>query len=357
MLDTISMAEQLSGDYRTVFERADIYSTTVGGTEENKDERMMELYDLLMEAEHQNKPIEKLVGSDIELFCKNFFEEERTQNQFVEVVSVIYRIACVLLVYTIIDLLFAENQSDILPLVVGIIGGTIADAIARYWLKPIVFKNKKIKPIVYYFMIIAIFLGSVTGFLIVTYNYNIEINTWWLFVISGAYVAGYLLVRSIWRYKKYGSILKVNREERRIKKEFNRELNEKSLIKPSAEGMAIRFRRIRKRKQKIGKTEFTFQEFAQKIRREEAQIKTTNIIFAIIIAAIVLIPGTSMMLNETILEGLIFMGILGVIESFVCYSSVKSNKKLMKIQLQILEECEKRDIDIIEYVEEIKKNN
>ena len=71
MLDTISMAEKLQGDYRLVFEKADMYSTVSGSGDQNiEDDRLMNLFDLLIEAQHEGKPVEKIVGNDIEAFCK-----------------------------------------------------------------------------------------------------------------------------------------------------------------------------------------------------------------------------------------------------------------------------------------------
>lgn len=40
MLDTISMAEKLKGDYRKVFEKADMYSTIASGNEDVNDESL-----------------------------------------------------------------------------------------------------------------------------------------------------------------------------------------------------------------------------------------------------------------------------------------------------------------------------
>ena len=76
MLDTISMAQQLSGEYRKVFEKADMYSMISDETSENVDDKMMYLYDILLEAEKENRPIQKIIGDDVEAFCNAFFEEE-----------------------------------------------------------------------------------------------------------------------------------------------------------------------------------------------------------------------------------------------------------------------------------------
>lgn len=81
MLDTLSMAEKLKGDYRKVFEKADMYSILSSENEEAGDEKMMNLYDLLLEAQSNEKPVEKIVGTDIETFCKDYFKVEQDAKE------------------------------------------------------------------------------------------------------------------------------------------------------------------------------------------------------------------------------------------------------------------------------------
>lgn len=354
MLDTISMATQLSGKYKEAFEYADVYSTTVKATEETNDERMMEFYDLLMEAEQAGEPVEKIIGRDIEVFCKNFFEEEKVKNRLAELPNAIFRIMLVLLIYSVIDLLLSEEQSDLMPMVVGFVAGALVDAVVKYWLQPVVLK-KKLKPIVYYFLVLGFFFGAILGFTFLTQNYNIGIRTEWLLVVATIYVSVYFVIRAIWRYRNYGTISSPDRKMKEMKKEFNRELSDKSLLQPLAEGMAIRYKRIRKRKQRKG-VEYTFHDFAELIRKEELQIEKMDKIIAIAFVGIVTIPGVICMLNEGFLDGLIFMGLLGVVEFGIWHFTKKSNDKLMIIQLQIVDECEEKGIDVIEYAEEMKKN-
>lgn len=353
MLDTIAMAEQLSGEYRSAFERADIYSFTAKKTEEYIDEKMMELYNLLIKAEKNNQPIEEVIGNDIELYCKNFFVEEKKRYTLKEALDSLFAIMCGLLIYTLLQLLLEEKQSNLLPFVAGFAAGGVVEVLAKYWLQPVVFKNKKIKPIVYYFSILGAFLGCFIGMLILSYKYNVTIQTWWLFGISAIYVLVYFVIRSIWRYKKYGSIFGHSSEEKmnkEFKKDFNKELQEKTMTKAVAQAMASRFRRIRKRKQKRGR-EYTFEDFAQLIRKEEKITKRGNWVFIIITALMVVVPGINIMVEETLFDGFIFILIMGVFEYFICRLVVKSNIDSMKTQLSLIEECEQSNIDILEYVE------
>ena len=74
MLDTIAMAAQLEGEYKTIFEKADMYGTLEKCSDENiRDDKMMNLYDLLLQAQIDKTPVSKIIGEDIEEFCKSYF--------------------------------------------------------------------------------------------------------------------------------------------------------------------------------------------------------------------------------------------------------------------------------------------
>lgn len=338
MLDTIAMATQLKGKYKEAFEYADIYASTANISRETNDEKMMELFDLLLEASSESKPVEKIVGTDMRIFCKNFFEEEQDKKSLTELCNAIFRIMCMLLVYSLIDLLLLENQSDLIPLMIGLAIGALLHSVAKYCVQPIILK-KKWKPIIYYFLICGIFGVSILGSILLTYNYNIDISTKILFIVAAIYVAIYLVYCAIKRTQSHGI--------EKLKKEFNQEVQDKAQMIAIAEGMAIRYKRIHKKQQKKGST-YTAQDFSNQIRKEERALKKMNICMVIILTAIV-------MIEALVSESLIFLLIMGVFEIIICSCVVKSNKKMIKMQIQVINECELQEMDIVEYVAKIKK--
>lgn len=363
MLDTLSMAEKLSGAYRTVFEKADMYSTMAASDQNNTDDKLMDLFDILMEAQQEGKSAEKIIGNDIEAFCRDFFDEEKKEKGITKVLVTVYHFLRVVLVLTILDMTLLEEESqistksDIMPFVCGIGAGLILCLVFKYCLEPLIFKTRKIKPILYYFIIIALFAGAVLLSLIAGSKTEIEINNLTLLWISGPYVVLYLLIRSIWRYKKFGTIRKPGktREEKKIQKEFNDEIFVETLANSSASGMAKRFCRLARRNEKKGKGAYTFEQFAAKIRKEESKQDKLDFIMAIVFLAIVLVPAISEMINNTIVDGLIFGGILGVIEFFIYRFFKKTNGQSSRARLRVLEECERQGIGIVEYAKQIEE--
>ena len=202
MLDTIAMAEQLSGEYRSAFERADIYST---GTmkDDQLDEKMMDLYKRLLEAEQNKQPVEDVVGNDIELFCKNYFAREKTKFTLKTALDILFKVMCGLFIYSACLMLLDEKTSNLILFVAAFVAGAVDDVVAKHWLRPIFFKKKKIKPIIYYLIVLAVFWGFYVGILLLGHNIiGAVISTKQLFVITVTYISIYCVVRLIWQYKE-----------------------------------------------------------------------------------------------------------------------------------------------------------
>lgn len=362
MLDTISMAEKLKGEYRNVFEKADMYAAVTDG---DTDEKMMDLYDMLLQAQVEEKPVEKIIGEDLEVFCKEFFREEKRERGMVVLFRGLYTWCKVLFVFSLLDFFLLEGgdkftvESDMMPFICGVIAGVLLSVIFKYVLLPFAFKTKKMKPIVYYLIILALFVGAIVASAVISnvlgLKANVEINTMVLLVVSALYLMIYLVVRSIWRYKKYGRITKGGKtlEEKKMQKTFNEEVFVDSLVKASAKGMASRYGRLNRRNKRKGKEELSFEEFAAKVRKEEGAGGKIEVGMTIFFIAIVVIPAVFEMITNNIVEGLIFGGILAVIEFFIWRFFRKTNRQSSKARLRVLEACEKQGINVVELSEQL----
>ncbi len=365
MLDTISMAEQLRGEYREAFEKADVYSTMETGADAVSEEKLMELYDSLMEAQKDGVSVEKIVGNDIEKFCKKFFEEEvEPVKPPVKFAMEVYFIARIMAVFTIIDILLREEGTDwktmnsnLLPFIGGIGVGFILSLFLKYAIKPMIFKSKKLKPIAYYVIIVVSYVGSIILAVVLVGDMNINVRSIWLLIPCVIYIAIYLMIRSIWRYQKHGTIKNIHKEskeDKEIKKEFNKELSEKSTEGIVVEALSKRYSKICKKKSKKNQ-EYTYEEFDQKIRKEEAGMKIADKFIALFFVAVVLVPTADSIINESIVDGLILGVILGVVEFAVYRFFSKASKEGSDARIQILDQCKEQGITIVEYVEKMEQ--
>lgn len=367
MLDTIAMAKKLNGNYRKVFEKADMYSSISSKDTDVADDKMMNLYDLLMEAQNNDKPVEKIVGNDIEAFCKAYFlaEEEEKEMWYIKIPKVLYTTSLWITIIPLMWIIFPEEDQtfqalsiNIFPYFIGLFVGIVTSVILKYVLEPIIFKSKKMKPITFYFIILIEFLGSF--FLSITYMSDVfvmNIPAIWILAIFWGYDLVYLLVRSIWRYRTYGTIRKDTKENRMRKKEektvkklFNDEVSNESSNNLTAKFMTKRYFRLNKRKMRRKQQELSFGEFAEIIRKEERMSGKINRIMALLFAAFVIGSTVAQMISTGFVVGLLYGVIVAVVEACIYRFTKSCVDSGSKQRLQIIDECERLGVSIAEYV-------
>lgn len=361
-MNAVEMAEQLKGKYREVFEKADLYGSFKGVEEEILEDKLMNLYDLLMEAQHEGKPVEKIIGPDMEKFCKEYFEDSEEQNWWKTFPKRLFRVMVCLMIIEGIDVIAAledvknllDIKTDMTPFLFGFAVAYILDGIIGAIVKPMIFK-KNIKPIVYYLISLVVWFGVIIAGVVLLGEYEINIPAFPIFVVSAIYVVIYLIVTFTWRYKTMGRFTKLDKEDKRVKKEFDREMSDKYLEDASASGMAWRFKRLNKKKMRKENAELTQEEFAAKVREEDRRAGSLDKWITVFFAAIVIVPAVLEMINNTIVDGLILGAMLAVLEFVIWRFTVKTEKENSRQRLQILDECEKRGITIVEYAQILKK--
>lgn len=358
MLDTISMGQTLKDEYRECFEKADLYSTFGGANPKFVESKLMDLYQRLHEAQQNEIPIEEVIGSDIENYCKEYFEDSENKKTHKGIWNRLYDFLKWIFIFTVADLVLMEEgeniitaQSNMAPFIYGIAIGLGIEIVASYYLKSMIFKNKKMKPMHYYVIIIGFFVVALILTMVLAGDILVSVNSFPLLIISGGYVIVYLLVRSIWRYKKHGRITKIDGAEKKLKKQFNEVISEKTLLREIAEIMEKRFERINKKKSKRGKSELTQEEFFALNRKEIKWKIFYEVVLGLFFASIVIRPTITIILNDGVLNGIIFGVILTIVEVAIYAFFYKADKTNAKIQTKILEECENRNISISEYVE------
>lgn len=186
-------------------------------------------------------------------FCLKKNDRREKEKAGIGIWKQIYYVMRSVFVFSLLDILFLQEesmmtvQSNLMPFIGRIAAGIFLCILIKHALLPVVFKNKKINPIICSFIIIVLFVLSIIGVAMLIGETSIRVNSLSLLILSGIYVVGYLGVRSVWRYKKYGRITKIDRAEQKLKKEFNSEVSDQSLIKMMSEGMAKRLERINKK--------------------------------------------------------------------------------------------------------------
>lgn len=278
MINYNAMAEQLSGEYRTIFEKVELYSDMNGIPEEIKSDRLMNLLDLLTTAEADQKPAMEIIGSDIHKFCKDYFADYDMRSKISEIPERIYDVAKPLLVILLLDIFLLDHptkniiymKSDILPIISGIMIGFLLAILLKYLIGPIIYRSKKIPAIVYYFLVIILFIAFIVISMNIIGDRNLQLPSFPFLVATIFYIVIYLSVRSIIRYRKTGSI----RKPKLVDPEYEFHLTKsgsdsKDLDNATQKYLVKRFQRINKRRSRRNQSTMTTQEFIHKVRKED----------------------------------------------------------------------------------------
>ena len=110
MINVIAMAELLKGEYRIAFEKIDMYATVNGV--ESYEESILNIYDMLMEAQQREDDVCKVIGSDVEEFCKAYFKKEKSEYDWFEKLKKLKGTLICLTIFSTIDILLEIEYTN-----------------------------------------------------------------------------------------------------------------------------------------------------------------------------------------------------------------------------------------------------
>lgn len=108
----IWLKDQLKGEYLATFDKAELYASVRNIDSQTDEEMMMNLLDLLLTAQKEEKPVEKIIGSDIETFCHSYFEDYGLKNRLQKLPKKIYHLMQSVFVLELIELFFSMDDKD-----------------------------------------------------------------------------------------------------------------------------------------------------------------------------------------------------------------------------------------------------
>lgn len=360
MLDTMAMANLLKGEYKEAFKKIDMYGGMNNVDVKIHEDRMMNLYDMFVEAQEERKPVEKIIGKDIENFCKEYFNCSEEKKWYIEVIKRISNVMSVIFLYSVVHFLFLSEGNvafwdariNLLPVVVGIIVGFALIMLGRIINKQVTFKKEKVNPTFYAILLLVVFIGGVISAPILQDDINIDAPLDITVIVSGGIAGVYCLVSVILLFTRKDK-RKMTKEEKAQRKAFQEELEFQSGIKDVADGMATRYKRKVKKYAKKGKT-YTHQDFVQYTNKEIKDEKQYNVIVFLLLLVFVIINAITSFSKMNLMPFIIMLVIQIAVEVIVFRWFVKFNKEQSKSYEIILNECEQRNINVVEYVEQME---
>ncbi len=355
-MDYNLLETQLDGEYREVFSRAQIYGTLKNIAQDVMDEKMTELYDLLLTAQTDKKPVNKLIGRDENKFLKNFFGDYTFSERLKRLPVNLYRTAWLVFVLECIEAIAADNtiknffniKSDVSGYGIGFITAIILLLVSDCVLAPILLKKKKdgsnyrgqYLPLVVIALFIVLIGLGVHFFSDVTFM----LPTAPLIIGSGLYIIVYLIVRSVWRYRNYGSLR--NTRKQIEQDSYYRNLQNKDMEKAVLKGWKSRFERLT-RKGKV-----TAEGYLEKLKKEEKTTMTTmTIVVPLLFLIVTVFSVIDVARDSTWYDTLFFIAVIGTIEYFIARWIIRSEKKQSAIRTGIIRRCEESGLTMPEYID------
>ncbi len=352
-MDYTVMETQLTGEYREVFAKAQLYSTLKHISDEVVEDKMTELYDLLFTAQTDEKPVNKLIGKDENKFLKSFFGDYTFAERLKSLPAGLYRSAWLIFIIECIEAIAADNtiknffhiRSDVSGYGVGIITAVLVYFICSSVLAPILLKKKKVSFGGWYFLILAMFLVFIGVGVELLGDMSIMLLTHPFIIFSGLYIIVYLIVRSVWRLKNYGSLRDTRKQIEQDS--YYRNLYDKDLEKIYLEGWQSRYKRLSK------KGKVTAESFIDKLKKEEKVSMTTmTVLVPVLFVAVIAFSVFDVARDSTWYDTLLFTAIVCAIEFFIARWIIRSEKKQSAIRTNIIEQCEKSGKTMPEFIDE-----
>ncbi len=357
MADYIQYVEKLEGEYKEVFKKAEMFTGLKNMDGKHLDEMMMDLIDLLLTAQSEGKPVKKVVGTDLEKFCKSYFSGFTTKYYLKEAPRNLYRMMWFVFIFELLEVInfvingefqWMASVSDVGGYLTGFLTGWVFLVIANIILRPLMFRLKWLTSNVCSVIFIAGFVVCLIASLHVTEMVVLQVPVLVSASISGGYVLIYFVVRSVWRYRHHGSIRK-EKDPLEVPKPKFSEMVEKELPGQLLE----RYEKKNMRRMRKGKPLMTPEEYMDILRKENRRSEMSGKFWVAGCVLFLIVMIVNVAMDSTMVDTLFFIGILLVVEipaALLFRFSFWSDRK----RRELVEECDRRGITIVEYEEEDK---
>ena len=362
----ILLEDKLNKEYKEVFERIDMYGNTHFIDSDVQSGKMMELLDSMLEAQNDGQSVSVIVGNDIDKFCKEFYSDYTVENRIREVPERLFKLATFLLIIELIDFIIGLTDgegilrnTDLSPYFIGITGGIIVDTIVFLLIRPLIDRFKKIKPF-FWNLCMALMVIIMVMFLIfipTDDKFTMNIKSIVPIAVTAAYILIYLIFRIIINYRKYGTFKIRTKKKEKAEISFRDAINEgMNLENELPRGWLKDYKKKYDKAVKKGKTPVNEAAYLENISKKYDIKRVTKQNMCIFVGmTIILISGMWIAGQfESVSDGLIYSGLMCVIEGGLLRFFNKSAKETDRIYKNMIMEMQEKNITLEEYVENLK---
>lgn len=367
----ITHTDKLKDEYRKSFDFIEHYGQLHMVSSEKMAEKMMDLLDLMLEAQEKGLPPEEITGKSLEDYCKNYFSDVTWLDMLKSAAKRVKYWAWVVFAVETLLLLseaFEENfnfftyRTDITGYLLGIMiamsGTVLADIIGSILAKKGCYSKKIYNVTLISGTALSIALAVILGLNI----QDVELLGYPLISGSLLYLLIYYIVIFISRYKKTGSLKKTqNAYESSFTQLIKEDIkgtdysNDKSIVKIFAKRYIKKNARLAKK----GKRTMTTKEYFDKTNKESRYAYTIGLIIGI---SVINCGGfvNSILTGEKMFETPLDLLFYVLIYAVVCFISFKFSRKIEKVTLleqqSILNACREHNMELDEYYNMLMKD-
>lgn len=344
--------DRLKDEYKEIFERIELFGQTGTMDPLTYEERMMDLVDMFATAQECGKPIRKIVGTDVEEFCKEYFGEYTWKDRVKKLPKQMLPLAWLLFVFAIFDILifttdiqdgssFWTWKTDASGWLFGYVWGIFVSVIIGVLLRPFVFRSKRLSPNILAVATLIIVFGGIICF--ADLMPDVEMPVWVELFISGGYLLLYYVVSAFMNYHNYGSI---KSQEAVSKVSFWGKVDE-GIIQELPKIHKKRYEKKNQKRAKKNKPFITEEEYMDEFRKEVDIDKKGSLVATIILVVFVVAVGVSQLFQSGPVDGILFVLLLVLIEIPIIkwtWQGYKNSPREI-----VLRRCEELGIGIVEY--------
>lgn len=364
----VKYEEKLSGDYKKAFSEIEGYGDAHMVRGSYKNEKMMDLMDLLITAQEKEIPVEKVVGSDISKFAKGFFSDLTLGRYLFEYLDLLKLWAWLALVFGLFMIISEAGEPDfdiftlktdipeyLLAIFIGFFGGIISNII----LVIITGLNNYSKKVDLIVTIITVVVVTAACVLLNVAKVKIEVRAIPVLIITTVFLIAYYSIAYIGRKRLTGSFKKVKNEyESSISELVGSELKQTDYSQDSMylKAYSKRFKRKNERREGKGLPPYTTREFIEnesKFGRHSAMLGYT--MGVTVVVAVEFFRGDF----DSIGSFAVFMIMVFVIGFFLGRAQRSINNLNSKANKDIIMVCEEKGMEVDELYEAFlnKKDN
>ncbi len=337
--------DKLKGEYLETFRQIEFYCSTFTMDDDLREERFNELLDMFITAQESGKSVKKIIGNDIQWFCKEFCSDIDFKSRIVSFFDKIKMIAIGAFILSSLEMLcliidmtngaklsiWSSEGFNIGGYILGLAALTILALIFNWIIRYIMHKHKKIltksQRILYY---IICYLVGFMPFLLFYNTSKIKIPVLAVLIISVLYLTFYYIFnRNRIKERKSQKIHFWDMVANEIQ-------NDKDTYKPFIK----QYNRINKRRIKKGKECMTHEEFLDKKENSAHATKKAKWFFAVFP---LLITAFFFLISdfESIIDMVIFVFIMLGVEYLIMYFMYKLECFAIKENLRLIAELRK----------------